>query len=354
MVCSPPLATLARPILAAWPRPHWRNSFFSRVASLERISTPACSFSQMRGTAKNSVGWTSRRLAVIVSIDSAKLSTRAARHEVPGREDPLGDVAQRQVGDDVVVRSGQLAAGQPVGEADDLADRELGVGVGDHRPLGRSGRAGRVHQRHHVGRQRGVDQRIDGAGVSGAVFAPEGEEVLPRREPVVVVALAARGVRRRRSCARSPNRRRSAASTLSTCSWSSARWTLAPQSPSRYSTSAAGLVGYRPTVIAADGDGGEVQDDPLGPVLGVDRHPVAGLDAECQQAVGGVDDEVPRAIPRVLLPDAEVLLPHGHLPRCPASPVPGARRHRWRARSCRARRGPCRSAPASSSVPPSK
>ena len=49
--------------------------FLSQVASLARIRTPAWIFSQIRGTAKNSVGWTSRRLAVMVSIDSAKLRT---------------------------------------------------------------------------------------------------------------------------------------------------------------------------------------------------------------------------------------------------------------------------------------
>ena len=38
--------------------------------------------------------------------------------------------------------------------------------------------------------------------------------------------------------------------TLSACSWSSARWTTEPQSERMYSTSAAGLVGYRPTVMA--------------------------------------------------------------------------------------------------------
>ena len=42
---------------------------------------------------------------------------------------------------------------------------------------------------------------------------------------------------------RSGSRERSIDATLSNCSWSSAKCTHAPQSPSRYSTSAAGLVG---------------------------------------------------------------------------------------------------------------
>ncbi len=44
-----------------------------RLASPPLISTPACRRSQMRGTAKNSVGCTSRRFWGTVSIDSAKL-----------------------------------------------------------------------------------------------------------------------------------------------------------------------------------------------------------------------------------------------------------------------------------------
>ena len=42
---------------------------------LPLIRIGACIFSQIRGTAKKRVGWTSRRLAWTVSIDSAKLST---------------------------------------------------------------------------------------------------------------------------------------------------------------------------------------------------------------------------------------------------------------------------------------
>ena len=45
---------------------------FSGDAEAIRISTVARTFSQMRGTAKNRVGWTSRRLSWTVSIDSAK------------------------------------------------------------------------------------------------------------------------------------------------------------------------------------------------------------------------------------------------------------------------------------------
>src|SRR5688572_14656881 len=58
--------------------PRRNTKRLERLASLPLISTTACSFSQMRGTAKNNVGWTSRRFVVTVSIDSAKLSTTPA------------------------------------------------------------------------------------------------------------------------------------------------------------------------------------------------------------------------------------------------------------------------------------
>ncbi len=50
----------------------------SQVAPESRISTPASSFSQMRGTPNSTVGCTSTRLAGTVSIDSAKFTCVAA------------------------------------------------------------------------------------------------------------------------------------------------------------------------------------------------------------------------------------------------------------------------------------
>jgi hypothetical protein len=60
----------------------------SRDAAFALIWIPAASFSQMRGTAKNSVGWTSLRLACTVSIDSAKCTVTPASaltHSVAAR-----------------------------------------------------------------------------------------------------------------------------------------------------------------------------------------------------------------------------------------------------------------------------
>jgi len=88
---------------------------------------------------------------------------------------------------------------------------------------------------------------------------------------------------------------------------------------------------------AAHGDGGEVKDHPLGAVLGLDRHAVAGLDTERQQPARGVFDQAPGGLPRVLVPDPEVLLTHGDLRRCALRPVAGQRGDRDR--PGRARRG---------------
>jgi hypothetical protein len=75
----------------------------SRDADIILISIPAFSFSQIRGTAKNSVGCTSRRFACTVSMDSAKCTSTPALGVAPRRDGPLGDVAQRQVRQDDVV-----------------------------------------------------------------------------------------------------------------------------------------------------------------------------------------------------------------------------------------------------------
>ena len=75
-VCRPPLSTLARPITPARKSPNPSHRRLNALASAPLIVTPAWSFSQIRGTAKNRVGWTSRRFSWTVSMDSAKLRVR--------------------------------------------------------------------------------------------------------------------------------------------------------------------------------------------------------------------------------------------------------------------------------------
>ena len=58
-----------------------------------------------------------------------------------------------------------------------------------------------------------------------------------------------------------------------------------------------GVGRVEPDGDAADGDGGQVEQHPLGAVLGLDRHPVTGVDPEGEQPVGGVEHEVPRRVP---------------------------------------------------------
>src|SRR6266545_157949 len=98
----------------------------------------------------------------------------------------------------------------------------------------------------------------------------------------------------------------STSSTLSTCSWSSAMRIFEPEWESRYATSGAGLVGYRPTVTPraatvrrtlhlgrrAGGDGHAEVDghDPVGEVHHY-AHVVLDHDHRNVQLVADVEDE---------------------------------------------------------------
>ena len=73
-VCEPPFSTRRDPIRSATPSQNAATLRLSQVAPESRISIPASSFSQIRGTPKRMVGCTSRRFCGTVSIDSAKLT----------------------------------------------------------------------------------------------------------------------------------------------------------------------------------------------------------------------------------------------------------------------------------------
>ena len=86
-----------------------------------------------------------------------------------------------------------------------------------------------------------------------------------------------------------------------------------------------GVGGVKADSDAPDSHRGQVQDDPLRAILGLDGHPVGRFHPEGQQAMGRVEDQPPCPFPCVLLPDTEVLLPHGHLAWRSPGPVPGHR-----------------------------
>ena len=69
----------------------------------------------------------------------------------------------------------------------------------------------------------------------------------------------------------------------------------------------------QPDGDAPDRHGCDVEHDPFGPVLGVDGNPVADINSEGEQSVGGIEDGLPEFAPGGLLPDPEVLVPHHHL-----------------------------------------
>nr|BFE81208.1 hypothetical protein GCM10020093_038090 [Planobispora longispora] len=74
----PPVRTSSSPIRSAARSQNRVIARLSGEADSSRISTPASTFSQMRGTPNRIVGCTSRRLAWTVSMDSAKFTCTPA------------------------------------------------------------------------------------------------------------------------------------------------------------------------------------------------------------------------------------------------------------------------------------
>ena len=79
-----------------------------------------------------------------------EIERRTGRTHGPGREDPLGDVAQREIGEDEVVGTRALSVGHASGFVDDLLHRKRSVCVGEHGALRRTGGARGVDERHDV------------------------------------------------------------------------------------------------------------------------------------------------------------------------------------------------------------
>ena len=247
---------------------------------------------------------------------------RAAAHHVPCGEDPLRDVAQRQIGDDQVGRVGHLAVGEARRLVDDGLHRERRVGVGQHRPLRRPGGAGRVDEGHHVIGPGGIHASFDLAGVARPVLAAEIEERRPRHQPRVVVGVQPTRleVDDRARTRGGPHRQHLVDLFL----------ILGEVDDGTGIGHQVGHLGGRVGRVQANGDaahrdGRQVEQHPLGAVLGLDGDPVADVDSEGQQAVGGVEHEVPDLVPGVLAPDAEVLVAHRHVVRRALRPVPGQR-----------------------------
>ncbi len=230
---------------------------------------------------------------------------------------------------------GALPSGNRSGRADDHVHREGGVGVGQHGALRGPGRARRVDQRHHVARLGGSHAPLDLTGLLGPMATAELEEVVPREQAGVVVGVHPAGLdvddRARPAGAHGQH--------LVDLLLVLGEVDLGRGVGEEVLDLGGGVGRVQPDGDAAHGDGGEVEQDPLRSVLGVDRHPVAGVYTEREQSVGGVEHKVPRAVPRVLLPDAERLLPHGDVVRRALGPAASHRRdRRRRRRRCTGRR----------------
>ena len=100
-------------------------------------------------------------------------------------EDALGHVAQRQVADlDVVVTRRTSAPKASVVEVRHAVGH---VGVGEHRSLRRACRSRRVDERHHVVDMCLVHEVLDGVLMGQPMLPSDGQEVVPSQEPLVVV-----------------------------------------------------------------------------------------------------------------------------------------------------------------------
>ncbi len=184
--------------------------------------------------------------------------------------------------------------------------------MGQHCPLWGTGRTRRVNERHPVVPASLRHERLDRASFRRPVVATYGQKLIPTHQALVVIA---------------PDPPRLAVEDLPHARDSRL---VNPQHPIDLLLILS-QVNHRPAVgkqvlhlgggigrieahgDAPHGDGGEVQDHPLRPILRLDRHPVAHLDPEGQQTMGGVQNEVPHLGRRELSPDAEILLAHHHL-----------------------------------------
>ena len=209
-----------------------RDRRLSQVAPESRVSTPASSFSQIRGTPNRMVGCTSRRFCGHGLDRLREVDLGAGGGVEPGAEDPLGDVATA-AGRTAVRSRGPGGGSVNAPSSIEHLDRELDVGDREHRALGRAGRA------------RGVDQGGEVVGLLARPAprparrgAPRGARVPASRNSSQDISArgrsgaGSRAAPGRRSARRS-GQSSSTARALSTCSWSSATSTLAPESSRR-------------------------------------------------------------------------------------------------------------------------
>ena len=142
-----------------------------------RIWTDASIFSHTRGHAEEDgrlhvAQVLGEGLAALAEVDDV-----AGGHRVDDRPQTLGDVAQRQVGQDLVARPGVERLAKARG-------RPQQVGVGDERALGRAGRARGVDDdrgRRWIERSHALRPRVDAARLRAAAL-----EVVPGQQHRVV------------------------------------------------------------------------------------------------------------------------------------------------------------------------
>ena len=125
-----------------------------------RARMDSWNFSQTRGTAKNRVGRQALEVVGHGAEAAGEPGLPAAGDLAEVADRPLGDVAERQEGEEPVGRA-------QVDERRQAPQRRHDVGVGDHRSLRRSCGAARVHEGGQGVRGDGVDHGVERPGFCG-------------------------------------------------------------------------------------------------------------------------------------------------------------------------------------------
>ena len=247
----------------------------------------------------------------------AEVDDVAGVEGVDRRREALGHVAERQIGEHLVV--GTAAEGV---EEDVAGGHE--IGVGEHGALGRTGGARRVHHgRHAVGWQR----RSSASPLISVGLGAELLELGERHHHVVVEdAHAARvdddDLPQRQLLAHGHD-----LVELLLVLGHEDGGAGVPQEVLDFGgrTRRVDADRRRPDALNA-----QVGKEPGRPVLAVDRHSIARLHAERSEAQAHVGRSLGVLGPRVLTPDTQVLLAQGHGVRCGRRPLEEQRRQRPR------------------------
>ena len=115
-----------------------------------------------------------------------EVEDRAVVRHRPCREQALGDVAQWQVGELLILDPLTMRCREPLGVVDHLEDRELDIAMGQHRSLRWAGGPRRVDEGHDLIAIDLGHQPFDRSRVGRTVLRTQRHEFVPEHESIVV------------------------------------------------------------------------------------------------------------------------------------------------------------------------